>query len=66
MITSNQGKEIPCLMKLAHYLQYYEQRHGIRLSREAAEIEAAREGFILDRGGEREPKSHSAKHTVSC
>ena len=66
MITCNQGKEIPCLMKLTHYLQYYEQRYGVRLSREAAEKEAAREGFILDRSGESSPKSHSAKDTVFC
>jgi hypothetical protein len=45
-------KDVPCVMKLAHYLRYYEQRHGSRLSPELADQEAAKEGFALDHGGE--------------
>ena len=51
MITCNQGKGIPCVMKLTHYLRYYEERCGIRISREMAEKKAAREGFVLDLAG---------------
>jgi hypothetical protein len=51
MITCNQGKGIPCVMKLTHYLRYYEQRYGSRISPEMAEKEAAREGFVLDLTG---------------
>jgi hypothetical protein len=57
MITCNEGKNMPCLMKLTHYLRYYQQRYGIQLSREMAEKEAAREGIVLDLSGASEPKS---------
>jgi hypothetical protein len=51
MITCKGGGEIPCVMKLAHYLRYYERRHGVKLSPEVADKEAAKEGFVLDHGG---------------
>jgi hypothetical protein len=44
-------KDVPCVMKLAHYLRYYERRHGTRLSPELADREAAKEGFVLDHSG---------------
>lgn len=56
MITCNDGKNIPCLMKLTHYVRYYQQRYGVQLSREMAEKEAAREGIVLDLSGASEPK----------
>ena len=56
MITCNEGKNIPCLMKLTHYVRYYQQRYGILLSREMAVREAAREGMVLDLSGT-EPKT---------
>lgn len=46
------SKNVPCPMKLSHYLRYYERRHGTRLSPEAADKEAAKEGFVLDHSGE--------------
>ena len=51
MITCNQGKDIPCVMKLVHYLRYYKQKHGSRISRKMAEKAAATEGFIIDLTG---------------
>jgi hypothetical protein len=52
MITCNGGKDIPCVMKAVHYLHYYENRHGVKLSPEMADKEAAKEGFVLDHSGE--------------
>lgn len=50
------SKDVPCEMKLSHYLQYYERRHGTRLLPEEADKEAAKEGFVLDHsGGARKP-----------
>jgi hypothetical protein len=69
MITHNRGKDVPCVMKLTHYLRYYERRYGIRLSPEMAEKEAAREGFILDRSGGTAgagPTSHRVKATFAA
>lgn len=64
MITCNEGKNIPCLMKLSHYVRYYQQRYGIRLSREMAEKEAAREGMVLDLSGASEPKPKAMKQAA--
>lgn len=52
MITRNNDNGTRLVMKLQHYLRYYEQQHGIRLTREMAEKEAMKEGFILDHNGE--------------
>jgi|HubBroStandDraft_6_1064221.scaffolds.fasta_scaffold116309_3 hypothetical protein len=60
MITCNGGKSAPCMMTMAQYLRYYEERHGVRLSRETADKEAAKEGFVLDHGaGETQPRDLS-------
>jgi hypothetical protein len=53
MITCKGGKDVPCVMKLSHYLRYYERMHGTKLSPEMADKEAAKEGFVLDHSGER-------------
>jgi hypothetical protein len=45
-------KDIPCVMKLAQYLRYYERKHGSRLSPEEADKQATKEGFVLDHTGE--------------
>jgi hypothetical protein len=37
MITRKGGKDIPCVMKAVHYLRYYENKHGIKLSPEMAD-----------------------------
>lgn len=52
MITCKGGEDIPCVMKAVHYLNYYENRHGVKLSPELADKEAAKEGFVLDHSGE--------------
>lgn len=52
MITRKGGKDIPCVMKAVHYLRYYENKHGIKVSPEMADKEAAKEGFVLDHSGE--------------
>ncbi len=52
MITRNNGDGVRLVMKLQHYLRYYQQRNGIRLTREMADKEALKEGFILDHSGE--------------
>jgi hypothetical protein len=58
MITCKGGKDVPCVMKLAHYLRYYERRHGTRLLPEMADKEAAKEGFVLDHSGETRRSDH--------
>jgi hypothetical protein len=50
MIACKGGKDVPCAMKLSHYLRYYERMHGTKLSPEMADKEAAKEGFVLDHG----------------
>lgn len=45
-------KDVPCVMKPAQYLRYYERNHGSRLSPREADKEAAKEGFVLDHTGE--------------
>jgi len=52
MITRKGRRHIPSVMKLAHYLRYYERRHGTKLSPEAVDEEAAKEGFVLDHSDE--------------
>jgi hypothetical protein len=52
-------KDVPCVMKLTHYLRYYERTHGTRLSPEEADKEAAKEGFVLDHRGECGALGHS-------
>jgi hypothetical protein len=58
-------KDVPCVMKLAHYLSFYERRHGTRLSPELADQEAAKEGFALDHGGETR-RSGNSRPDNSC
>jgi hypothetical protein len=43
MITCNGRKDVPCVMKLSHYLRYYERMQGTKLSPEMADKEAANE-----------------------
>jgi hypothetical protein len=61
MITCRGGKHIPCVMKLAHYLRYYEARHGTPLSPEMADREAAKEGFLIDHTGEAGPATRASR-----
>ena len=59
MITCKGAEDVPCVMKLAHYLLYYERRHGTKLSPEMADREAVKEGFVLDHtGGETREFDH--------
>jgi hypothetical protein len=60
MITCKGGKDIPCVMKAVHYLRYYQNKHGIKLSPEMADKEAAKEGFVLDHSGETKRPDHKA------
>ena len=68
MITRNNGEGLLCVMKLEHYLRYYEQRHGTRPSPEMVDKEAANEGFVLDRSGESggPSNSHNTKKAVAA
>lgn len=45
------NKDVPCEMKLSHYLRYYQRLHGTRLAPGEADKEAAKEGFVLDHNG---------------
>jgi hypothetical protein len=49
MITED-TERIP--IKFSHYVRYYENVHGIRLSPEQAEREAKAEGFLIDYSGD--------------
>ena len=51
MITSK-GGQLSCVMKLSHFLRYYQNMYGIGLPPEEADEEAARLGIIIDRTGE--------------
>jgi hypothetical protein len=52
MITFNQGKNVPRVMKLSHFIRYYEQRPGVRLPPEMVDPEDAKEGVVLGRWNE--------------
>jgi hypothetical protein len=61
MITCKGAEDVPCVMKLAHYLLYYERRHGTKLSPEMADREAVKEGFVLDHTGGGETRKFDHK-----
>jgi len=44
MITCKGGRDIPCVMKLAHYLRYYESQHATKLSPERRTKRRLRKG----------------------
>lgn len=56
MITRSGNNRFVCTVKLSQFLRYYERVHGIRLSPEKAEEEAAKTGFEIDYSGENRPQ----------
>lgn len=56
MITCKGGDKIPFVMKASLYIRFYERRHGVKLTHDRADEEAAKEGFVLDHSGECQPK----------
>lgn len=55
MITRSGNNRFVCTVKLSHFLRYYERVHGMRLSPEMVEEEAAKIGFEIDYSGDNQP-----------
>jgi hypothetical protein len=51
MITCKGPRDAPIVMKLSHFLRYYNNTHGSTLPQERADEEAAKQGIIIDRSG---------------
>jgi hypothetical protein len=52
-------------MKLSHFLRFYQNLKGLPLSREEAELEAAKLGISIDRSGELDKRAEASLKSES-
>jgi hypothetical protein len=48
----SQANRFSCVMKLSHFLRYFENTHGVLLPCDKVDEEAAKLGIVIDRTGE--------------